>query len=345
MSNAIPLTVRVADLQGSHFQIGLAQGRDMRERNQTYRYEPLNPPAHLSNTEEAAAWLERLSPNLLQELNGLATGLDKDVGETIRLYSGYDVNVPAMGCTTVAGNGYYARNYDFSPDLYDGRLVFTRPEQGYAAIGFSHQVVGRLDGMNEEGLVVGLHFVNTGVRDTGFSPTVIVRMLLEQCATVAEATEMLGRIPHGYGYNYSLADRNGEVAAVEASPRRQITRTEQPLVCTNHFESEQLAGMNGKQTPFSLRRRKAAKSLFTARRTPQEAYRLLNDEASPLFVRQYSQWFGTLHTVVYCPNTLEAMIGIGGHFQPVTFSLRAYKEGGLALPRQLTGTIRPENPA
>ncbi|MFJ3389985.1 MULTISPECIES: carcinine hydrolase/isopenicillin-N N-acyltransferase family protein [unclassified Lysinibacillus] len=59
------------------------------------------------------------------------------------------------------------RDYDFRPTLYDGRLVFSHPINGYASVGFSQQIIGRLDGMNECGLVVGLHFVNNEYRGGG----------------------------------------------------------------------------------------------------------------------------------------------------------------------------------
>ena len=60
--------------------------------------------------------------------------------------------------------------------------------------------------MNEKGLVVGLHFVNSEHRGEGFIATTVVRMLLEQCANVGEATKLITTIPHGYCFNYSMTD-------------------------------------------------------------------------------------------------------------------------------------------
>ena len=80
--------------------------------------------------------------------------------------------------------------------------VFTRqksppPERRHAAsIGSSELLTGRLDGMNACGLIVGLHLVRTRPRHSGLLCLLIVRMVLDQCATTAEAVALLRR---GYG--------------------------------------------------------------------------------------------------------------------------------------------------
>ena len=193
-----------------------------------------------SNPKKAKELLKTFSPNLLEELEGLAKGLEMELDTIIKFYSGYDVTFPSMGCTTLINEGYYVRNYDFSPEIYDARLVFSNPIGGYASVGFSQQVIGRLDGMNEKGLVVGLHFVNDEHKGEGFLATTIVRMVLEQCSSVKEAVDFISTIPHGLCYNYSITDSNGEGVVVEASPDKQIVHGRNPLICTNHFEAGSL---------------------------------------------------------------------------------------------------------
>src|SRR5699024_7852247 len=132
---------------------------------------------------------------------GLAQGLDKSMDTVIKLYSGYDIEFPPMGCTTLVNNGYYVRNYDFSDDFYDARLVFSNPTDGYRCVGFSRSIIGRLDCMNEKVIVGGLHVVNNEYEQEGFSATTIVRLILEQCATTEEAINCIKNIPHGDCYN------------------------------------------------------------------------------------------------------------------------------------------------
>src|SRR5699024_9863565 len=143
---------------GSYYQMGMIQGKKWEQDDETFSF--VQSMTKDSDARTARRGLEKVAPFLLEELQGLADGLGMSRDTIIRMYSGYDVSFPSMGCTVFANNNFYVRNYDFSPVLYDARFVFSRPNNGYASAGFSEQVVGRLDGMNEKGLVVGLHLVN-----------------------------------------------------------------------------------------------------------------------------------------------------------------------------------------
>jgi len=238
------LVVRVVELRGNYYQFGLEQSKELMSSPLLEEMDLLHEMDTCSNSQKAKELLMNVSPNLLEELKGLAEGLEIQLDTIIRLYSGYDVLFPEMGCTALVHDGYYVRNYDFSPQLYDARLVFSNPIDGYASVGFSQQVIGRLDGMNEKGLVVGLHFVNNEHKEEGFIATTIVRMLLDQCGNIEEAINLITNIPHGYCYNYSMIDQSGRSVIVEASPQRQTINFTNPLICTNHFESEGLREKN-----------------------------------------------------------------------------------------------------
>ena len=43
----------------------------------------------------------------------------------------------------------YGRNYDFWPRGYEARFALVQATGSYASIGSSHQLTGRLDGMND----------------------------------------------------------------------------------------------------------------------------------------------------------------------------------------------------
>ena len=62
----------------------------------------------LSSSKEI---IKNLSPKFLQELEGLAEGLNMELDRTIKLFSGYDVVFPEMGCTTLAD---LAMKYDLA---------------------------------------------------------------------------------------------------------------------------------------------------------------------------------------------------------------------------------------
>lgn len=333
------LIVSVVDLMGSSYQLGLKQGEEIKTTQLIKQLGFLENLTANSNVKKAKEILKTISPKLLEELGGLAKGLEMELDTIIRLYSGYDVAFPSMGCTTFINDDYYVRNYDFSPELYDARLVFSNPIGGYASVGFSQHVIGRLDGMNEKGLVVGLHFVNNQYEAEGFIATTIVRILLEQCGCIKEAIDLISTIPHGFCFNYSITDQSGRGVVVEASPEKQFVNFGNPLMCTNHFESKNLQEKNMKEIQRSIKRKEYMSSLLTEELSPIAAYRHFNEGNSPLFFKNYKEYFGTLHTVVYLPKDLSLIIGVGENSEPMMLSLRKYLDGTNNLPKVIKGTI------
>ena len=114
----------------------------------------------------------------------------------------------------------------------------------HASIGGSEYLTGRLDGMNAHGLTIGLHRVKKSPRFPGLSATLIVRLILDRCASTAEAVAMLQEIPHAMQYNYSMLDAAGTPAVIEAGPGMVAVRTGHWLACTNHFQSPLLSPLN-----------------------------------------------------------------------------------------------------
>jgi predicted choloylglycine hydrolase len=334
MNQRKKLQVEVVELKGAAFQIGLKQGAALKKRR----------TADISDADVTAGkkLLDELSPSLLEELAGLASGLGTDLGTAIHIYGGYNLQMPSMGCTSLANRSFYVRNYDFNDVLYDGRLVLIRPNNGYASIGFSQQVVGRLDGMNEKGLTAGLHLVNEKAEQVGiqgFLETTICRLILDQCASVKEAVELIKQVPHQYCYNFSIMDKKGNSAIVEATPDSKVVHYNSELICTNHFQSGKLKSKNRPSIDVSIRRSKYLDKMDKESLTPISAYHIFNNENSPLFFKHYKEYFGTLHTVVYCQQDLRVILGVGGDCEPYAISFDEWLAGETTLPQILEGTI------
>lgn len=223
--------------------------------------------------------------------------------------------------------------------MYDARFVFTNPIDGYASVGFSQQIIGRLDGMNEKGLVVGLHFVNNEYKKEGFIPTTIVRILLEKCENIDEAVTLIKELPHGYCYNYSMTDQSGRGVVVEASPEKQVIIDKMPVICTNHFCSNFLKESNKENIEDSIKRNEYVRNLSKERLSIASAYHHFNNADSPIFYKNYKEYFGTLHTVVFLPQDLSVTVGIGENNKPMKFSLKKYIDGTLILPEDMKGII------
>ncbi|MGY0694828.1 C45 family autoproteolytic acyltransferase/hydrolase [Virgibacillus sp. FSP13] len=337
MSDEFNFAVDVLALKGSHYQIGLEQGKRLKLGKTFEQQKRLTQDTDL---KMAKASLMEVAPTLLEELRGLADGSGVDFTTIIKMYSGYDFSFPQMGCTAFSEGSFYVRNYDFSPEFYDGRFVFSQPAQGYASAGFSQQMIGRLDGMNEKGLVIGLHLVNEQRSGVGFLGTTIVRMVLEQCATVDEAVHLLQHVTHGYCFNYSIMDKRGKTAIVEASPDYQAVRSQTALLCTNHYETERLTMYNRSNIDRSIKRKGYLQDLAEEHLTPLTAYRNFNSEESPLFFNNYREFFGTMHTIVYEPESLSIIVGVGRNAEPYQFSFKDWLKGTLKLPVSLQGWIK-----
>lgn len=161
-----------------------------------------------------------------------------------------DFELPELGCSTFAakladGSSVFGRNFDelACPSM----MVITRPKNGYDSIsmvnlsyiGFSDKLLptnmkdslfalaapyAPLDGVNEKGLTAGMLFIamDPTNQDTGkidITTTSAVRMLLDKCATVEEAVEMLSRYDMhasaGGCFHFHIADAQGGSVVVE----------------------------------------------------------------------------------------------------------------------------------
>ena len=132
------------------------------------------------------------------------------------------------------GSTALIRNYDYSPRLCDG-LVLWSNWHGTRVMGLSDCLWGILDGLNEHGLAVSLAFGGRKVVGQGFGVTLILRYILETCATVGEAVTVLRRVPVHMAYNIALLDRAGDYSVAFIAPDRE-TRVRPIRVSTNFQE-------------------------------------------------------------------------------------------------------------
>ncbi|HEX7064880.1 MAG TPA: C45 family peptidase [Bacillales bacterium] len=326
------LTVDVVEVRGDYNKIGREQAKSLKVLFTPGLEEGFN-------LQEAKQVYREFAPGLWTELEGIAEGLKVELYQVVANFSMYDLPFPEIGCTALVQEQHYTRNYDFSPEIYDARLVLAQPDDGYASVGFSQQAIGRLDGMNEKGLVIGLHFVNQSNDQNGLAAPAIVRIVLDQCQSTDEAIDLLIRLPHSHSYNYSITDVSENHAVVEASPREQHVRKTTTLFCTNHFQADALTHHNRENTINSTERLAALKQVADQKPNRIETFEQFHSPESPLFFKDYRNFFGTLHTVQYAPEDLSVMIGIGQNSDPLEFSFRRWLNRSEILPKRVTGDI------
>jgi len=340
-----PWRVDVLECRGSSYDVGkqVAEGFLKTPRGRAFGRRKERRPFAFS-LRNAQATLQAYAPNIWEELHGLADGLKIPFERAVAEYSNGRLRYPPRGCSAVMTAGLYGRNYDYDARRYDKLLVAVQPKGVNASIGFSDRFTGRVDGMNEHGLCVGLHQVNQAAWQPGLVCILIVRIVLDQCATTREAIKLLRSIPQGLGFNYSLADASGAAAVVEASPAAIAVHEGSQLGCSNHFRAPVLQAYN-RRNPGSYRHLPALEEFARQRPPAERLFTDLNSSLSPVFDHRYASGSGTLHTFVCTPAARQMLVGVGGDAQPRSIDLGNWLRGApLELPAlegQLGGTAKP----
>lgn len=200
----------------------------------------------------------------------------------------------SQGVWTREGGPALVRNYDYAPSRFEGVIWQTRMIER-RVLGMSDCLWGLLDGMNEDGLAASLTFGGRRVLGDGFGIPIVVRYVLETCATVDEARAALARLPYSLSHNLTLVDREGRFLTAYLSPDREPIFREFPAA-TNHqgiVEWPEQA-----RATRTIEREHAIVGLLEHQEVDEEGF-----EASflraPLFSTAYANGFGTLYTASY----------------------------------------------
>ncbi len=277
ISRAAPPSIdtQTFDLRGAHYDLGLAQGA------RTARFAApawWPPPPGLAFARACAAIIRELHAPLLDELRGYADAQRLEYDDLLRGVCRWSMKTrapsapavyPEGGCSSFArveadGHVRAGHNYDFYPIQRVRQRVRLTPDRGRPSLGMRGSAPGgRYDGVNDLGLFVSLHVVLSDEPDEArpgvpfhFWP----RLVLETCASTRQAVDLLTRAPHLNPFNYLLADPTGDLAVVEAHPRR--VRVRRPdgagLAATNHYaHPEMLDFQRGRKLTHSLGRLQA----------------------------------------------------------------------------------------
>lgn len=353
-------------IHGTPYAAGRAQGELLAQNPELAAFftSPLKGKGELTPAQgaEALAFFERHCPGLNEEIRGFADALN--VGPERVVYYAFSHNPPTdfLGgsCSQVVvmpshsadGHLRVARNYDFNPRMTEMRLALTRIEGQAAHLGFSELQFGRYDGLNEHGLCVSMSggAPLAPVEPGGCMFWSLIRTVLDRCATVMEALEVIEGIPLSFNLNLVLADRAGEAALVEmASSHRAVKRLrEGVLVATNHFALTQMNPHDVNRTWNSVERVRIAQQRLDregTRITP-DALRDLLGEPFPegLCVHDFSGFFGTLWSEVFdvTAGSVDICFGPPTHNAWRTFTLQA-PENRAEYPARLPD--RPVDPS
>ncbi|WP_096270735.1 C45 family autoproteolytic acyltransferase/hydolase [Paucisalibacillus globulus] len=335
----------IIQFRGSHYDFGYMQGERLKESpilpNREQQWGAKRKFHFSIDVREVKNVLTKFASGIWDEIEGLADALDMNMHDAIREFGGYYLEYGRSGCSIFTGKDFMIRNYDNHPASYEGRYVFYQPnDRGYAVVGPSMQITGRIDGLNEKGLAMGYNFVNRKKSGSGFVCNMLGRIILETCASVEEAVDLLKEIPHRHSFNYVLLDRKGQTYVVEASPRR--VDIHQGNVCTNHFEK--LTEENRYRMDESMERQGKMSAQGADLQDGYQAFQMMNEIERGVFSEKYGAWAGTLHTAAYFPKEMKAWFSIGGNQKPVIFDFNKWLDGEKVLIKQIKGKLNSTSP-
>jgi predicted choloylglycine hydrolase len=334
----------IIQFRGTHYDFGYMQGEKIKDsltvKNRENQWK-VRKPRFTVEVNQVKDIITRFAPGVWDELLGIQSALEWPIERVLSEFGGYRLDYVRSGCSIVTGDHYLIRNYDYHPKTYEGRYTFYQPtDQGYAIIGPSQRVTGRMDGMNEKGLSIGYNFMNRKNPGDGFICCMIGRLILESCANVGEAVDMLKEIPHRHSFSYVVYDQSGETYIVEATPRDIFIR--QSNACTNHFEI--MKHENRNHLVDSIRRLEIIQEQRENIAEAYQAFRLLNDSDKGIFSDLYSSWAGTIHTSAYLPREMKAWIALGGDQKPIEFDFAKWLDGQDVGIDRITGEVNTDIP-
>jgi predicted choloylglycine hydrolase len=240
-----------ARFTGTHYEVGFKWGQQLLAFGKTLE----NCPT-FQLTEEKYQFAaqcrqeyQKYFPEVLAEIQGIADG-NKTPVETLQtiLFCMYCFEFDNK-CTCFAfhteNETVFARNSDFLVSLEKLYLnVIYHLSGSYAFNANTTAFVEMEDGVNEQGLAAGLTFVYPRLRKPGLSAGMLVRYILEKCATTRAALDAMRRLPIASAQTLTLADSSGDIAVVECNPRENIVirpeAGEQFVATANNFNSPRM---------------------------------------------------------------------------------------------------------
>lgn len=238
---------------GSHYEIGLQLGAHLARLGHRIPDRvpfPLTGP-RLEFARACLPHCRRWFPAALEELQGLAEGQDCPPDALAAILLTMYAMPPAALCSCFALRNsrgvLFGRNSDSLTALEEQNAnhLLRFSDGGLPFLANTTAFVEMEDGINGDGLAVGLTSVPPGRPRPGLNAGLQLRLLLESCRTVPQALHLLRQLPASSCHTLVLADRTGEIALAECHPEGVAVRHPREadaFVCaTNAFHLPELA--------------------------------------------------------------------------------------------------------
>jgi predicted choloylglycine hydrolase len=232
--------MRTIHTAGNPFDCGKQHGSQCRDLAQAWLRQILDrgrdDVSHQIETcAQVGMWLrqiEAVRSDLIDECRGIAEGLgmaDQDYFTAIYLEQSGWLPMACTLCGVVDSRGHPVIGK--TDDIYTHErgmnvLEVVQPDRGYRHIHIHFAgTIWTTSGMNEKGLAIamtGLPGATTG--EDGLPSLFVLRTILPECATVAEALRHVEELPmNAHGFSLQMADRSGQMELIEATPEGVVT--------------------------------------------------------------------------------------------------------------------------
>ena len=263
--------VNVIRLKGSHYEMGLEQGRSLRAQIHIFLSEisksqaftlmkpkllPTSIFVFLAKRRATGLLLNDIvknQPKQMERMKGISDGAKIDLSTAMLLQS-FELLIgqpsySTQACTTLAfppertmtDEVMVAKNFDYLNELAPYQLTCeAAPEGRFRTLGSTIGTLpGMLDGMSENGLTVTYNLAFTTDKPSNYVPlSMVIQEMLETCRNTEEAVEYVTKAKRG-GHDalLTLADPSGDIRAVELSSNHSEVRriTDGQMINTNHY--------------------------------------------------------------------------------------------------------------
>ncbi len=256
---------------------------------------------------------------LYEKLCALAGGGD----QAARFLSFYGPPPYLSGCSQAIWAGkepVLVRNYDYDPNAFDS-IVLRTEWMGRKVMGTSDGLWGLVDGVNDKGLAISLTSGGRRVVGDGFGVPLILRYVLQTCATAEEAGAVLARVPTHMSYNVTVLDKSRNYLTAMMAPDRPAVLTH-AAVATNHQDS--VEWVSHARFTATVERERFLLQRLRLHRDPEDKF-IGAFLKPPLYSTAFHAGFGTLYTAVYRPRKKQMEIRWPGVSWPL--SLTDFEDG------------------
>jgi predicted choloylglycine hydrolase len=306
-------------VSGSYYDMGYRYGSLLYRHG--YRVSEA-PTETLAFGKECEREVKRIFPEVLDEIRGFADACQAPYEHLASFIFSIGTFKPTACSLFAANNGsevVFGRNYDFYYRFKQHSESFlTKPLDGYCSVGNSDIFIGREDGVNEKGLAVAMAWVAPKTVKPGINFILLTRFILDKCENVKRALRTLTEAHHVSAYSYLLADKEGDMAVVEACAEKvKIRKPEDSfIVCTNHFIHDEMLDVEyRKERPpdSELRYRTIYKALEEnlSKIDIKTAQRILSDHKGNVCSHIDEIQLGTIWSVVASLKQLKILLAEG----------------------------------